>query len=119
MLPVNRGIQRTTSDQVVPPTTTDHLLSEDERLNAVRDREAVEALGRELDRRLMRQAMYPIYYDAARKQVAAGVSHEAIRAELNIRLADIEDEFDASVAREAYEDALADRPQPLDAESNS
>jgi hypothetical protein len=94
---------------LVPTTNADHLLPEAERPLARQARDEFEAIGREMDRRTTRQALYPVFYESAREQIAAGVSHDAIRAEMTT-LADTEDELFASILREAYEDALAGRP---------
>jgi hypothetical protein len=103
---VNRLEDEPSFDDLLPATEVDHLLPEDQRPLA---REAFEALGREMDRRLTRQALYSIFYESARDQIAAGMSQDAIRAEMT-SLADTDDELFAAIVREAYEDALAGRP---------
>ena len=61
-----------------------------------------------MDRRLTRQALYPIFYELTCESIAAGMSHDDFRAGMTM-LADTDDDVFASILVEAYEDALAGR----------
>jgi len=108
MKPVNR-LNPSHPDDLVPETSIDHLLPEAEWRAAATARAAIESLGEAMGRSADRAALYPVFYDSARQQLAAGVSHEDIRAEM-MMLADADDPPFTSALCEAYEDALAGRP---------
>jgi hypothetical protein len=108
MSPVNRLEFVPSINQLVATTNVDHLLPEEERPLALQAREEFEAVGREMDRRLTRKALYPIFYESTCKKIAAGMSNDDVRAELTM-LADTDDDLFASILIEAYEDALAGR----------
>jgi hypothetical protein len=110
MKPQNRiGVVPRFEDLIPETTDFDHLLPEADRALARQARDEFAALGRELNREELRRALYPVFYESAREQIVAGVSHDEIRAELAM-LADGQDDQLASLYREAYEDALAGRP---------
>jgi len=110
--PFNRLRSSGSTDELVPETTTDHQLSEAEQQRATEARREFESLGKEMDLRSTRRALYPILYEEALEQLASGLSHDEIRAE-RMSLAGTEDTPYASIAREAYEDALAGRPPSI------
>jgi hypothetical protein len=98
-------------DKLLPETTIDHLLSEEERLKAAEERREFEAVGRTM---FLTESLYPGIYESVRERLASGVSYDEIRAEMSMLLkrpdlADPDLKI-ASVIREAYEDALAGRP---------
>jgi hypothetical protein len=107
--PFNRLRSSGSTDEIVPGTVIDHLLTETEQQHAMAESGEFEFLGKAMDQRQTRAALYPILYESASEQLTSGVSHEEIRAEM-MSLAETEDTIYASVAREAYEDALAGRP---------
>jgi hypothetical protein len=110
MKPQNRmGFVPSFDDLVPTKTNFDHLLPEAERALAQQARDEFAALGRQLNYEELRRVLYPVFYESAREQIDAGVSHDEIRAEMAM-LAESEDEQLASLHREAYEDALAGRP---------
>jgi hypothetical protein len=110
MKPQNRiGFVPSFDDLVSKITNFDHLLPEAERALAREARDEFAALGRELTYEELRRALYPVFYENAREQIIAGVSHDEIRAELAM-IADGGDEQLASIYRDACEDALAGRP---------
>jgi|GEM_PF-4391015 len=110
MDPVNRLTKGLRYDDLVPVTSIDHLLSDEVRLLAILTRSAIEELGKEMDERLTRDVLYPIYYEEVLVMIAAGMSHDEIRAEMTMLVDITEDGLISSIVREAYEDALAGRP---------
>jgi hypothetical protein len=94
-------------DEVVPKTTIDHLLSEEERRKAEQERKEFEVVGRMMD--LSEVELYPIVYESACEKIASGMSHDDIRVEM-MMLADTPDLPFGSIIRQAYEDVLAGRP---------
>jgi hypothetical protein len=94
-------------DKLLPKTSIDHLLSEEERRKAEHERREFEAVGRTMFR--TEKALYPIFYETASERMTSGVGQDEIRAEM-IMLADTPDLEFASIIRQAYEDALAGRP---------
>jgi hypothetical protein len=96
-----------TMDQLLPKTSIDHLISEEERQKAQQERQEFEAVGRNLF--MTEEALYPVFYRSACSKLAAGVSHDEVHAEMML-LADIPDDPFAVIVRQAYEDALAGRP---------
>jgi hypothetical protein len=94
-------------DELVPKTSIDHLLSEEERQKAEEERREFETVGRSMF--LTEESLYPIFYAGVYERIAAGVSQDEIRAEMAM-LADTPDDTFAAIARTAYEDALAGRP---------
>jgi hypothetical protein len=115
MQPVNRLEHEDVLADLVPTTSIDHLLSEEERQHAREDRDAVEALGREMERRETLPTVYSKIYEAARRMLAAGFSPKKIRAEMRPLTDSAPDQEWASITRDAYEDALAGRPRRLEA----
>jgi hypothetical protein len=107
--PFNRLRSSGSTDELVPGTTVDHLLSSTEQQHAIEECGEFESLGKEMDDSQTRAALYPILYETALEQVTSGVSHDAIRAEL-VSLVQTDNALYTSIAREAYEDALAGRP---------
>jgi hypothetical protein len=110
MKPQNRIGLVPSFDDLVPKTTNfDHLLPKAERALARQARDEFAALGRQLNYEELRRALYPVFYEKAREQIIAGISHDEIRAEM-ATVADSDDGQLASIYRDAYEDALAGRP---------
>ena len=111
-------------DHLVPKTTIDHLLSEEERKKAEQERKEFEAVGRTLFLKHLKEVcgdmdfwpeseVYPMAYELASNWLASDMLSPA---ELRESLLMIEgplyslmDRFWASI-REAWEDALEDRP---------
>jgi hypothetical protein len=95
-------------DKLLPKTTIDHLLSEEERLKAAEERREFEAVGRMM---CLTESLYPFIYESVRERLASGVSYDEIRVEITMLLQrrDVV-EPDLTIVREAYEDALAGRP---------
>jgi hypothetical protein len=94
-------------DNLLPKTSIEHLLSEEEWRKAEHERREFEAVGRTMF--LTEQALYPIFYQTASERMTSGVGQDEIRAEM-MMLADTPDLEFASIVRQAYEDALAGRP---------
>lgn len=108
MQPINRVAGQSTWEELVPTTDISHLLSEAERSHAAGDRQAFEELSREIDRRDTWEALYPVFYDQARDQLASGASRDDLQIEME-ELAATGDALFAAIVREAYADALAGR----------
>jgi hypothetical protein len=94
-------------EELIPKTTIDHLLSEEERKQAAEERREFEAVGRSMA--LTEGSLYSVFYESARERIASGVSVHEIRQEMLV-LAKLVDEEFASALCEAYEDVLAGRP---------
>ncbi len=93
-------------DELLPKTSIDHLLSEEERQSAEQERWEFEAVGRSLF--MNEAALYPFFYELVCERIASGVSPDVIRGEMSIftKAADV---FGA-VFLDALEDVLAGRP---------
>src|SRR5438034_11720831 len=83
-----RVVSWPTIDKLVPRTTIDHLLSEEDRQKAEQERKEFEAVGRTMF--LNEAELYPIIYESAGQRMASGVSRDEIRAEMRM-LADTPD----------------------------
>ena len=94
-------------DKLLPETTIDHLLTQEERRNVEQERREFEAVGKAMF--MTRENVYPLFYDAARERIASGVSPDEIRAEM-VALEEGPDLPWISIVREAYDDLLAGRP---------
>src|ERR1700679_3168729 len=79
---INRLAQTAQCDELLPSTTIDHLLSEDQARQAESDRREIDALGEILNRASEKRALYPGHYDQAKEMLDSGMSHEQIRVEL-------------------------------------
>jgi hypothetical protein len=99
-------------DSLLPKTTIDHLLSEEDRRKAEQERKEFEAVGQAM--LLTEENLYPAFYELAIQRVASGGSADEIRREMLILTQVCEIPF-ASIMREAYEDALAGRPPKFSA----
>jgi hypothetical protein len=94
-------------DRLIPKTTIDHLLTEEERQKAAQERKEFEAVGREMF--LTKEYIYPCFYNSARCRLDAGESPDEIRA-LMSDLEQASDDPMISIILEAYEDVLAGNP---------
>ena len=96
-------------DKLIPKTTIDHLLSEEERRKAAEERREFEAVGRRMG---STKSLYQIVYECVRQRLSGGMSEDEIRVEMAMFPAILEDADQkvVSVIREAYADALAGRP---------
>jgi hypothetical protein len=121
MTPVNRLDVVPSIGELIPTTKLDRLLSEEDRkLFECQPLPKPPQTTRELLRQLamfarsmttperFRCEHYPVFYQAVREALDAGVSPEDLAAEL-ASLADSDDAF-AAVIREAIEDALGGQP---------
>jgi hypothetical protein len=113
MKPVNRLEPDDEGDlaHLVPSTSIDHLLSPEQRQHARQDRDALAALGRQMDQRAVSPVtIYRVFYEFARKMIADGISPEELRAQWLPLTDGHPDSTFAAAIREAYDDALAGRP---------
>jgi hypothetical protein len=84
MMPINRLNFLPKLDDLLTATNIDHLLPEADRLLAQQACDEFAVLGRQMDREQRRRALYPVYYESACELIAAGLSHDEIRAELEM-----------------------------------
>jgi hypothetical protein len=100
-------------DKLLPKTTIDHLLSEEERQKAEQERKEFEAVGRTLflsaAEAFPEAEVYPMAYEAACRCIASGVvSADEFREQLAMTHWPLDPVW--SIIKEAYEDVLAGRP---------
>jgi hypothetical protein len=109
LYPINRLCKQATCQELIPATSINNLVSEEEARLADLECKEFEALGKARDISDEFRVLYRLFYDEALERIASGESRSGILSAL-AEFVDTDDSLFASAVKEAYCDALAGRP---------
>jgi hypothetical protein len=107
-VPINRLTHEPSCCELLPTTSLESLLTEEESQQLQAERLAFEAVGRSLDRQLTFESLYPMLYGHALERLTSGDNRRELEEEMAESRGDESDY--AVILRQAYADVLDGRP---------